>query len=70
MSHPLPPHAHPALLIQPAVPHSLSMHKELNCLFTSNATMVFLPDDHSLDTNITVANITSLTIRGSLPQVT
>ena len=32
--------------------------------FTSNTTMVFLPGDHVLDTNITVANITRLTMRG------
>ena len=32
VSHPLPPHAHPALTIQPTAPHSLSMHKKLNCI--------------------------------------
>jgi len=31
VSHPLPPHAHPALTIQSTAPHSLSMHKKLNC---------------------------------------
>ena len=31
VSRPLPPHAHPALTIQPTAPHSLSMHKKLNC---------------------------------------
>ena len=32
--------------------------------FTSNTTMVFLPGDHVLDTNITVANVSRLTMRG------
>ena len=32
--------------------------------FTSNTTMVFLPGDHTLDTNITVANVSRLTMRG------
>jgi len=32
--------------------------------FTSNTTMVFLPGDHTLDMNITVANISRLTMRG------
>ena len=32
--------------------------------FTSNTTLVFLPGDHTLDMNITVANVTSLTMRG------
>ena len=32
--------------------------------FTSNTTLVFLPGDHALDTNITVNNIASLTMRG------
>ena len=32
--------------------------------FTSDTTMVFLPGDHTLDMNITVANITRLTIYG------
>ena len=32
--------------------------------FTSNTTMVFLPGDHTLDMNITVANISSLTMCG------
>ena len=31
VSHPLPPHAHPALTIT-TVPHSLSMHEKLNCI--------------------------------------
>ena len=31
---PLPPHAHPALTIQPTAPHSLSMHKKLDCVST------------------------------------
>ena len=32
--------------------------------FTSDSTMVFLPGDHTLDMNITVANIPRLTMRG------
>ena len=32
VSHPLLPHAHPALTIQLTVLHSLSMHKQLNCI--------------------------------------
>ena len=32
--------------------------------FTSNTTMVFLPGDHILDVNITVANISRLTMWG------
>ena len=32
--------------------------------FTSNTTVVFLPGDHVLDKNITVANVTRLTMRG------
>ena len=32
--------------------------------FTSNTTIVFLPGDHVLDTNITVANVTRLTMHG------
>ena len=32
--------------------------------FTSNTTMVFLPGDHALDMNITVASVTRLTMRG------
>ena len=38
--------------------------QEAELYFTSNTTMVFLPDDHVLDTNITVANVTSLTMHG------
>ena len=37
---------------------------EAELYFTSNTTMVFLPGDHALDTNITVANVTRLTMRG------
>ena len=32
--------------------------------FTSNTTMVFLPGDHVLDRNITVANVARLTMHG------
>ena len=32
VSHPLPPHAHPALTSHPTMPHSLSMHKMLKCI--------------------------------------
>ena len=38
--------------------------QEAELYFTSNTTMVFLPGDHTLDTNITVANVTRLTMRG------
>ena len=37
--------------------------------FTSNTTMVFLPGDHTLDMNITVANIPSLTMWGESSSV-
>ena len=32
--------------------------------FTADTTMVFLPGDHTLDTNITIGNVTRLTMRG------
>ena len=38
--------------------------REAELYFTSNTTMVFLPGDHILDTNITVASITRLMMRG------
>ena len=38
--------------------------QEAELYFTSNTTMVFLPGDHVLDTNITVANISRLTMHG------
>ena len=38
--------------------------RESELYFTSNTTMVFLPGDHTLDTNITVANVVRLTMRG------
>ena len=38
--------------------------QEAERYFTSNTTMVFLPGDHVLDTNITVANVTRLTLCG------
>ena len=38
--------------------------QEAMLYFASNTTMVFLPGHHDLDTNITVANVTRLTIRG------
>ena len=38
--------------------------QEAELYFTSNTTMVFLPGDHTLDTNITVANVDRLTMRG------
>ena len=38
--------------------------QEAELYFTSNTTMVFLPGDHTLDTNITVANAARLTMRG------
>ena len=38
--------------------------QEAELYFTSNTTMMFLPGDHVLDRNITVANVTRLTMRG------
>ena len=38
--------------------------QEAELYFTSNTTMVFLPGDHALDTSITVANVTRLTMCG------
>ena len=38
--------------------------QEAELYFTSNTTMVFLPGDHTLHTNITVSNVTRLTMRG------
>ena len=38
--------------------------REAELYFTSNTTIVFLPGDHALDTNITVANKTGLTMHG------
>ena len=38
--------------------------QEAELYFTSNTTMVFLPGDHTLDTNITVGNVAGLTMRG------
>ena len=40
--------------------------QEAELYFTSNTTMVFLPGDHVLDRNITVANVARLTMRGEL----
>ena len=38
--------------------------EEAEVYFTSNTTIVFLPGDHVLDTNITVANVARLTMHG------
>ena len=38
--------------------------QEANLYFISNTTIVFLPGDHVLNTNITVANVTRLTMHG------
>ena len=38
--------------------------QEAEIYFTSNTTMVFLPGDHVLDMNITVANVARLTMHG------
>ena len=38
--------------------------REAELYFTSNTTMVFLPGDHVLDTNITVGNVAGLTMYG------
>ena len=39
--------------------------QEAEMFFTSNATLVFLPGNHTLDRNITVANVARLTIYGT-----
>ena len=39
--------------------------QEAELYFTPKTTMVFLPGDHALDANITVANITKLMMRGN-----
>ena len=44
--------------------HHTQYAREAELYFTSNTTMVFLPGDHVLDTNITVANVSSLTMSG------
>ena len=41
--------------------------QEAELYFISNTTMVFLPGDHVLDRNITVANVANLTIHGQSP---
>ena len=38
--------------------------QEAELYFTSNTTMVFLPGDHTLNTNITIFDVTRLTMRG------
>ena len=38
--------------------------QEAELYFTSNTTMVFLPSDHALNVNITVSNVTRLTMCG------
>ena len=38
--------------------------QEAELYFTTNTTIVFLPGDHILDANITVANVSRLTMRG------
>ena len=38
--------------------------REPELYFTSNTTMVFLPGDHTLNTNITIANVARLTMHG------
>ena len=38
--------------------------QEAKLYFTSNTTMMFLPGDHTLDMNITVTNVASLTMHG------
>ena len=44
--------------------------QEAEMYFTSNTTMVFLPGDHVLDTNITVANVARLTMHGESSSAT
>ena len=41
--------------------------QETEMYFTSNTTIVFLPGEHFLDTNITVANVARLTMHGKSP---
>ena len=38
--------------------------QEAELYFTSNTTMVFVPSDHTLDGNITIANVAGLTMCG------
>ena len=38
--------------------------QEAEVYFTSDTTIVFLPGDHALDTNITVSDVTRLTMHG------
>ena len=38
--------------------------REPESYFTPNTTIVFLPGDHVLETNVTVANVTGLTMHG------
>ena len=40
--------------------------QEAELYFTSNTTMVFLPGGHVLDRNVTVANVTRLTMHGDV----
>ena len=51
-----PPNTHCGTLFEYA--------QEAELYFTSNTTMVFLPGDHTLDMNITVANVSRLTMHG------
>ena len=44
--------------------HCATLSEYAQEYFTSNTTMVFLLGDHVLDTNITVANVTRLTMQG------
>ena len=39
--------------------------QEAGMYFTSNTTMVFLPGDHTLDTNITITDVARLTLQSS-----
>ena len=65
VSDPIQLHVHPALKIKPTVLHSLNMHRRKNGIsFPIPLYMLFLPDNHILDTNITFVNIDGLTLRG------
>ena len=64
VSHPLLPHAHPALTIQPTVPHSLSIHKKLYCILTPTLLWYSYQVIIILIQNITVANVARLTMHG------
>ena len=60
----------PTAILCSSCPHNIhcatlsEYAQEAQLYFTSNTTMVFLPGDHILDTNITVNNVDRLTLHG------